>query len=310
MSNVEATNPKLFFSSKDQTDPRLGDLVQSGSHPKEGVVILGYPDDEGIALNGGRIGAAAGPDEIRKYLYKMTPHPRLDLKPFWDLGNFKPSLGALNLRHQKASELVQKYLSSESQVLTFGGGNDYAYADGIGFLRCEHGIRPLIINVDAHFDVRDTSKGLTSGTPFYRLLEDGAEFDFIELGIQSQCNSKKHWQYVEEKGGKIITLEEVLDSSLTLSEYVISACGDLILRPRPTFLAIDMDAFAWPYAMGTSAAWPIGLDPSQFWTLLQILLRRLSVSVMGIYEVSPPLDPQGGTAKLAAQWAHRFLHHV
>jgi arginase family enzyme len=31
---------------------------------------------------------------------------------------------------------------------------------------------------------------------------------------------------------------------------------------------------------------------------------------MGLYEVSPPLDQGGGTARLAAQFAHGFLHHV
>jgi formiminoglutamase len=308
MAKLTPPDSALFFSRKDSKDPRLGELIKAKPADGEGVAILGYPDDEGIQLNGGRTGANEGPREIRRWLYRMTPHPRRELKSFWDLGDLKPG-GELVSRHESARSVVKETLESGAQVLSLGGGNDYAYADGMGFLDHSESVRPLIVNIDAHLDVRDTSRGLSSGTPFYRLLESGAEFDFLEFGIQGQCNSRAHWEYVEGKGGKIVSLEEILDSSLSLSEYTVQACGDWILRPRPAFLAIDMDAFAWPYAVGTSAAWPVGLDPNQFWTLLQTLLRRLNVSVLGIYEVSPALDNGGGTAKLAAQWAHCFLHH-
>ncbi len=310
MAKLETPDSSLFFSRGDSTDPRLGERVQRAPQGDgEGVAILGYPDDEGIKLNGGRPGASEGPREIRRWLYRMTPHPRRELKAFWDLGDL-PARGELAARHEDARALVKENLDRGSQVLSLGGGNDYAFSDGMAFLDHASSVRPLIVNVDAHLDVRAADKGFHSGTPFRRLLESGAEFDFLELGIQSQCNARAHWEYVESKGGKIVSLEEILDSSLSLSEYTLQACGDWILRPRPTFLAIDMDAFAWPYAVGTSAAWPVGLDPSQFWSLLQTLLRRLNVSVMGIYEVSPPLDNGGGTAKLAAQWAHCYLHHV
>jgi formiminoglutamase len=309
MMKLSPPDSSLFFSRRDPQDPRLGDLVKSSGEGNEGVAIVGYPDDEGIKLNGGRLGAAEGPREIRRWLYRMTPHARRELKTFWDLGDLKPS-EELAQRHESARAIVAHAIQEGAQVLSLGGGNDYAYADGMGFLDQSKSVRPLIVNVDAHLDVRDTSKGLTSGTPFYRLLESGAEFDFLELGIQAQCNSRAHWEYVEGKGGKIISLEEILDSSVSMSEYVTTACGDWILRPRPAFLAIDMDAFSWPYAQGTSAAWPIGIDPNAFWTLLQTLLRRLNVSVLGLYEVSPALDNGGGTARLAAQWAHCYLHDV
>ncbi len=169
---------------------------------------------------------------------------------------------------------------------------------------------PLIINIDAHLDVRDLSRGLTSGTPFFRLLESGKAFDFLEIGIQGQCNAQAHWDYVEAKGGHILSLEEIVESDLSLSEFVTNTVGHLLVKPRPTFLAVDMDAFTWPYAQGTSAAWPLGLDPMQFSQLANMLCRRLNVQVYGIYEVSPPLDQGGGTARLAAQFAHGFLHYV
>jgi formiminoglutamase len=308
MQSFEPIDPGLRFTRNDSRDPRLGDL--SKENTEEGVAILGYPDDEGVRLNGGREGARQGPDEIRRQLYKMTPHPRRKLKSFADFGNLNPDLDAdLATRHARATEAVKMVLDRGLQALTLGGGNDYAYGDGRAFLQaCP--TRPLVINVDAHFDVRDTSRGLSSGTPFYRLLESGPPFDFAELGIQTHCNSREHWDYVSGKGGCVLTMDEILESGLSFSECAVRKLDDWIFKRRPVFLAIDMDAFAYPYAAGTSAAWPLGLLPHDFWPFFNVLLTRMDVRVLGLYEVAPSLEAGVGTSKLAAQFAHGFLHHV
>lgn len=305
-----ATDRNLFFSKNDPRDPRLGDLVKTEAEGMD-VAILGYSDDEGIRINGGREGAKAGPREIRHWLYRTTPHARRPLKTFADLGDLNMR-GNLEERHERARASVRNLLSgNHQQVLSLGGGNDYAFPDGMAFLETYKDKRPLIINIDAHLDVRDLSHGLSSGTPFFRLLESKIPFEFVELGIQGQCNAAQHWDYVESKGGKILALEEILDSGKSLSDFTVQALGDSLLRKRPAFVALDIDSLAWPYAMGSSAAWPVGLNPRELWCLLQLFFKRLDVRVFGIYEVSPPLDvAAGGTAKLAAQFAHGFLHHV
>lgn len=308
MNAFEPLDSELFFSRHDPLDPRLGDRA-ARSAEGAGVAIIGYPDEEGIQINGGRLGAKEGPDAIRKWLYRMTPHPKMAARSFCDLGNLKGH-AELGQRHVNAAAAVEDLLLSEHRVLALGGGNDYAYADGLGFLQAcgEGAARPVIVNVDAHLDVRDPAKGLSSGTPFYRLLELGRELDFVELGIQTVCNSRAHWEYVESKGGRIITMDEILQSGTSLIESVTSRLGDLLLKPRPAFLAIDIDAFAYPYAEGSSAPWPLGLLPHEFYPLLALFLKRWDVRVMGIYEVSPTLSAGHASAKLAAQWAHMFLH--
>lgn len=43
-------------------DPRLGDLLLRGSSaPHVQVAVLFHPNDEGVRRNGGRVGAAHGP---------------------------------------------------------------------------------------------------------------------------------------------------------------------------------------------------------------------------------------------------------
>lgn len=305
MTDLTPADSKLFFSRQDPTDPRLGELVSQKPLSK-GVAVIGYPDDEGVQVNGGRLGAAKGPTSIRHWLYRMTPHPKRALKAFFDVGDLSLQ-GDLAKRHQTALDVAQKYLSSGHQLLSFGGGNDYAYCDGAAFLNSRLSAKPLIINVDAHFDVRDLSRGLSSGTPFYRLLESGIAFDFVELGIQPGCNSQAHWKYVESKGGKILSTDEHALSGQSWLEFTKTRLGTWLSK-RPTFLAIDIDAFAWPFAGGSSAAWPLGILPQDFLPLYDLFLKQLEVRALGIYEVAPELESGLGTAKLAAQLAHMFLH--
>jgi hypothetical protein len=45
-------------------DPRTGDILTEGSDGD--LVLVGFPSDEGVALNGGRVGAAGGPAAFRR----------------------------------------------------------------------------------------------------------------------------------------------------------------------------------------------------------------------------------------------------
>jgi len=83
--------------------------------------------------------------------------------------------------------------------------------------------------------------------------------------------------------------------------------GDWILRPRPVFLSIDIDGFSNAVAPGASQSWATGFLPKDFFQVFNLLRLRLDVRLLGIYEVSPPLDLDAQTAKLAAQIMHRLI---
>src|SRR4051794_24766073 len=74
-------------------DPRLGDLMGSGIPPREGVALLGFPDDRAIVNGHGRRGAALGPAEARRFLSRLTPGDRGELEglELRDLGDAVPS---------------------------------------------------------------------------------------------------------------------------------------------------------------------------------------------------------------------------
>ena len=307
-THFDLTPLNEYKSNKSKNDLRLGDKVSSFEASQH--ILLGYPDDQGIKLNGGRVGASLGPDCARKYLYKMTQNPfnTHEIK-LHDQGNLKIS-SDLAKNHETAKENVLNLLGQNKKVISVGGGHDYAYPDGAGFLQyCKKNNlkRPLIINIDAHLDVRPTSNGLTSGTPFFRLTEEFNDFDLYEIGIQSQCNSLEHVQWCKSKGIQILNYDEIISSGLSFAQIATRFLGNALLKPRPCFLSIDIDAFSSSFAMGCSQSWPTGLSPEPFFQWLDIIKSRTQIYNLGIYELSPPLDLDDRTSKLVAQIIYRYL---
>ena len=296
-------------------DLRLKDYVSVTSYARilqqpEHFVIQGYPDDEAILHGGGRAGASLGPTQIRQELLRMTPHVLFEGEPsIADIGDISES--SVENRHSRATAQVEALLRHGHRVITLGGGHDYGYPDGRAFLTA-FTERPLIINLDAHLDVRDLSKGITSGTPFFRLLEEFSSFDFAEIGIQSHCNAKAHFAYAEGKGAKILSFDEWSLSGVSLPEFVMKRLDPWLVQRRPVFLSLDMDVLAASSAPGCSAPQPLGVPALELYNLLLILFQRLNIRLFGIYEVAPPLDVQNLTAKLAAAFVHRFIysHHA
>lgn len=300
-------NNELLFTKNDPFDPRWGDKA-SVTDPVSDWILRGYPDEEGIELNGGRPGAAQGPDAIRKMFYKTTwlqSSSRL-----FDEGNLTLK-SPLEVRHEEARKSLRDHLKSQRRVLSLGGGHDYGYCDGAAFLDVYQNseLKPVIINFDAHLDVRPINKGFSSGTPFYRLLNQYNDFHFFEVGIQPQCNSEAHIDWCQKKGGKVLTWPEVLrNSSVSFNEQVRAFVNENIntLRP-PAYISLDIDCFENASAPGCSQSWPSGITPNQFFPVLEFLIQRFDIRVFGIYEVSPPLDIDSRTSKLAAQVMHQVL---
>ena len=297
------------FRSIDEVEASLEEVGGNA----DSILLLGYPDDEGISLNGGRAGAKEAPDRIRGFFYRMTPPAFRDLRPpIFDLGNLNVSLAGLADRHELARRSVFSAHTNSIRTISLGGGHDYGFSDAAAY--CEAAIRrgekPLVINFDAHLDVRPVSRGLTSGTPFFRLLEKFPEIDFVELGLQSQCNSKSHVDWLKSRGGLVSFEEERRAEGRSLTEKLAELLGDRILTARSAFLSVDIDGFSSAVAPGASQSWPTGFEPADFFECFTWCLGRFDVRGVGIYEVSPTFDVDDRTSRLAALIAHRFVFQL
>lgn len=319
----------LYFSKNDVQDIRLGDLAKQSvaTNPEAGdIAIIGYPDDEGIKLNGGRVGAALAPKTIRQFLYKMTPS--FESSDFsakiCDLGDLVPTtttppdqLQTLGERHDIALNLVQNLYKKNVRVLSFGGGHDYGYADTAAFVsqyKAEsknnpNSAKPIILNFDAHLDVRPPTMGFNSGTPFYRLNEKYKDqFHLIEIGTQPQCNSPQHYQWAKKQNIEVVSLSDIESFGWSyLWEKTELKSLNSSTKNRPIFVSFDIDGLTAAEAGGCSQAWATGLKTMDCLRFLKKLYSHSSVKGFGIYEVSPPLDRDFQTSKTAALLAHHYI---
>lgn len=303
MKDLRPADPGLFFTKNDPEDPRLGERAHPA--PSDGDFhLLGWADDEGIRLNGGRPGAAEAPDRIRKFLYKMTPPAAAAIRLI-DWGNLSSS-GPLPQRHLRARELAGEALG-KGFVLSLGGGHDYGFPDAAAF--CTRTLatneRPLVVNFDAHLDVRPADGPPHSGTPFRRLLEEfGDRVDFFEVGLQRHCNSPTHAAWAEQRGARLLWRDSIREQggcARALARALES------FRNRPCWVSLDIDAVSSQAAPGCSQSWETGLSAEETLLSLRFLRAHCRQQGLGVYEVSPPLDQDDRTSKLAALFLYETI---
>lgn len=313
---LEKTDRDLFYSRNDPKDRRLGELVHRGkmsSVRDSDVVIIGVPEDRGILANKGRAGAAKGPDDVRRRLYKLTPGFNMDLDRIKviDAGNISTRALTLEEVHIALQEAVSDAVSRGGIPLVIGGGHDLTYPGLAGLVRGA-GIKKDslgLINVDAHLDVRTDENGINSGTSFYRALTQLPNKalsgnSFVEFAIQEPYNSPYYYNWVKKQGGSVFTLKEV---SERVMESFIQALSMVSKKGHTVAISLDIDAVRSTEAPGASASNPSGLKAPELDKIAYLAGRSSQIKYLDIMEVSPPLDQDHRTAALAASSIFWFL---
>lgn len=308
---LRPVDPSLLVRGSDE-DPRLGRRLQPAGEPAH-VALVGCPDDTGIAQSGGRIGAAQGPTELRRWIYKQTTGlgGELETLRLADLGDVVPD-SSIEATHEALERAVLEAFRVAPIVVLLGGGHDLAYASQSAALRAHEG-RAAIVNVDTHLDVRPLKDGtiVTSGTPFRRVLERFPERvgAFVELGIQPQHNARAHAEWVRSRNGRIVSLEELRaasDAGGSLSRELANAA----LGAAFATVSLDLDVLAADVGPGVSAPPGDGLDARSLVAFLGAAGRHPKVRLLDVVELSPPHDENGRTARTAALGLWRFFEGI
>ncbi len=292
----------LFYKRNDINDHRLGEVVQFNpdAYKRSDVVILGCPQDEGVRRNGGRVGAALAPDEIRRCLYKLTINQVKHLKLF-DIGNTIIQ-STLEETHDLHRQIVSEIIADGKTLIVLGGGNDISYPDCSGLAQAVGDV--LAFNVDSHFDVRADAVR-NSGTPYRQLLEEGhlQPASFYETCNQPFANSPVYTRYLEENGAYIIPLKEVLSRGVTRTfEQIIDQA-----QSKAIFWGIDMDVVCAADAPGVSAPNAGGLTGRELADIASLAGRYSQSWLLEISEVNPKYDIDQRTCRLAAVLIYNFL---
>lgn len=303
LSGTQPIDTALYFTRNDATDPRLGDRVNRGNgvYAEAPVVILGCPQDEGVRRNGGRVGAAQGPTEIRRALYRMTLNGLGDLGVH-DAGDVVPQ-ATLEETHVALQGVVARVLGDGKRVVVLGGGNDISYPDCAALSQQVGDV--LAFNIDAHFDVRPSAER-NSGTPYRQLLEEGLLKGprLFELGSQPFCNAQAHADYLKEKRAHVTPLAELRAKG---AARVVRRALREAEQAKAVFWGLDLDVVNAAEAPGVSAPNPLGLSGAELCELAALAGAEPRTRIVELSEVNPAFDLDGRTARLAAAAIWHYL---
>ncbi len=264
---------------------------------KKKTILLGFNSDEGIRRNEGRIGAKIGPIAIRQQLAKLACHTKQE---FLDIGNIFCQDTSLEVAQQQFAKVLSHCHQHGLKSIAFGGGHEIAWAHFKGLT--SHYPKLGIINFDAHFDLRPSLDDYsTSGTPFWQIKQycsqNNLSFDYCCLGIQPLANSHSLFERAHEWGASYLTAEQINQDNFTQQ---IAFLDEFMLKHDYLYLTICMDVFAESFAPGVSAPQALGLSPWQALPLLKYIVQTGKVVSIDIVELSPPLDQEQKTSRLAA----------
>ena len=279
-----------------------GALDQNGAESV--AVIVGFPSDAGVVINGGRAGASGGPIAIRDRLYRLTPDARDPvrfvnvLERTTDLGDL--ALGErIDADQEALGETLAPFIRDGIIPIVLGGGHETAFGHFLGHVYA--GREVGVLNWDAHPDVRPLRDGRPhSGSPFRQMLThiSGSCSGYTVAGLLPHQVSAAHVDWIIAHEGEVIWRDNVTISGVTELYGSLTA---------PTMVSFDMDAVDGASAPGVSAPATGGLDAGTWLHAAYEAGRSAAVISMDIVELNPAYDPDGRTARLAALTVWTFL---
>ena len=306
-------NQSLWTGRLDQDSAgdtrRLHQLVQAFTpQVQEGSALIGFACDEGVRRNHGRIGAAQGPDAIRRMLANLPAH---GITALCDAGDITCTDGNLEQAQQRLAALIADVKAQGIMPLVMGGGHEVAYGTFLGIARhlgkAMAQRRLLIINFDAHFDLREGEHS-TSGTPFRQIAQwcDWADvgFNYLCYGISQLGNTPALFQRAAQLQVAYMTDSEVANAD---SQQINADLQQRLTHVDDVYLTIDLDVLPGEKAPGVSAPAAHGMALEKIELLLATIKASGKLIAADIAECNPLHDRDGLTAKVAARLAFQIL---
>jgi guanidinopropionase len=271
------------------------------------IALAGVPFDGGVTA---RPGARFGPREIRnmstmmRAIHHVTRFNPFDACRVADIGDVPfTDLYQLERAHDDIRRFFEPVFRAGKLVLAAGGDHSITYP----IFQALAPTNPIaLVHIDAHTDTWDSFKGskFTHGAPFRRAVEAGLldPKRTIQIGIRGAQNSDEGWRYSLDQGMRVVFIEEFdARGAAVIADEARRVVGD-----APVYLSLDVDGLDPIFTPGTGTPEVGGLTTRE----AQALLRGLDgLNWVGgdVVEVSPPYDPSGNTALVAATLMYEML---
>jgi formiminoglutamase len=276
-----------------------------GDEARGGVALIGFACDEGVRRNGGRPGASEGPAVLRAALANMPLHGEPSL---YDAGDVSCDDGALDAAQARLASRVAQVRAQHALPIVLGGGHEVAYGTfrGVASSRAPHE-RLLIVNLDAHFDLREAPEG-NSGTPFQQIHDwcdqHRMAFDYRVLGVSRYANTRALFDRADRLGARYWEDDALQD--LGEAQRVFAALADDLARANAVHLTICLDVLPGDKAPGVSAPAALGVPVACVERIVDTVMASGRVAAVDIAEFNPRFDRDGMTARVAARLVARI----
>ena len=271
------------------------------------VAVMGVPMDIGTSW---RSGTRFGPKQIRAESAMIRPYNiQTGAAPFEklqvsDIGDVAINTFDLADTISIIERWTDAVLSHGAIPLTLGG--DHTLTLPILRAVAKHNGPVALVHVDAHADVNDVMFGVREchGTVFRRAYEENLILpDKVwQIGLRGTGYGPDDFNTPRDWGFNLITAPEIWHRSLApLADTIKQAIGT-----TKVYLSYDIDSLDPAYAPGTGTPEIGGLTPPQAMELIRGL-DGLEIVGADMVEVSPPYDPSGNTALVAANLAYEIL---
>ncbi len=283
---------------RDPQDVRISDLPVNDE-----IAIVGIPWDWAIT---GRPGAREAPSLIRRTMYNYRPFipgvGRLKWRPR-DLGDVKIVPGDFHTTAIRIIETVNNIAEAYKLLLVLGG--DHSITEWVLKPFLSRGSLGLLL-LDAHYDMRSTSEGYTSGAWLWNLYKEFNEkIKAGIIGIAPYANPPYLEERADKAGFRVVPsmiAERNRQAWLDVIKWLES------LQLDTYYISIDIDHLDQSYAPGVNAPSPLGLSPYTSIEILEEAVKRLCPRGIDIVEIVPSLDVAGITVRIGGLLALYTLH--
>ncbi|WP_027555929.1 agmatinase family protein [Bradyrhizobium sp. Cp5.3] len=157
-----------------------------------------------------------------------------------------------------------------------------------------------LVVLDAHFDMRPPVSGKEHSGHWMRTISDVIDYHKVaQLGINAPIYSEEYMRLAETSGTLVLTPYDI--RKMGWPDAICAVLRHVSEGVDGVYLSVDIDAVDQAHAPGTSVPNPGGLLTYEVLDVVFEIAARAHVLALDITEVSPPLDRDDMTSKLAAQ---------
>jgi formiminoglutamase len=224
-----------------------------------------------------------------------------------DAGDVTVAGDALEAGQARAGLAITSLLDAGQLPVVLGGGHETAFASYLGVAgsaAVREGLSVGVLNLDAHFDLRDEPVP-SSGTPFLQMARAeaaaGRELRYAVVGISEPNNTRTLFKTADELGVDYL-LDE--DCSADAAQSFVAA---FLAQVDAVYLTIDLDVLPASVAPGVSAPAAFGVPLPVISAVCRQVAASGKLLHLDIAELNPEFDIDGRTAKVAARLVNTLL---